>query len=141
MQKSVLKVRSSQTGECQNYPKTTRHKGIILSVKKSSLITNPVFEVHVGFVVENVAMIQDILRVPAFVHLPLSYYKLSYLSSLLFIQLNAQLNCSNRMLKFTLKFKLKLFLNFNGNFNILLEQPSCLFSWINKRLNSIKRHG
>jgi len=31
--------------------------------------------------------------------------------------------------------------NFNVRFNIFLEHSSCAFSWINKRLDSIKTHG
>jgi hypothetical protein len=39
------------------------------------------------------------------------------------------------MIKFTLKF------TFNVNFNILLEQSSCAFNLINKRLDKTKMHG
>ena len=40
---------------------------------------------------------------------------------------NAQLDCSNRMLKFTFTFTLKVhfYVNINVNFNTLLEQSNC----------------
>jgi len=65
------------------------------------------------------------------------------LSSSLFIQLNAQLDCSREMLKLTLKLTSKwsiVLLVGPRQFShfISLEQSSCAFSWINKGRDNIK---
>jgi len=51
------------------------------------------------------------------------------LSSLLFIQLNSQPECSIKMLK----------INVNVSFNSFLERSGCAFSWINKKKVKVKQ--